>query len=180
MTRCVAFLRGVNVGGRNKVPMAELRALMTELGHEDVRTHLQSGNAVFTSAETDTERLARDLERAIADRFGFPVRCTVRSADELRAVVERCPFDPGEHDPAKLTVTFLTEPPRGPAWEKPDPDAHAPETFRLGEREIYAYSPGGLGRSKLMPVLSRLGEDLGATTRNWNTVTKLLALAEER
>lgn len=179
MTRYVALLRGVNVGGHNKVPMASLRELMTGLGHADVRTLLQSGNAVFTSAGTDASALARGLEGAIASRFGFEVRCTVRSAAELRDTVERCPFRPDDHDPAKLTVTFLAGPADSGTWGRLDPADYAPEQFRVGEREIYAHSPDGLGRSKLMPVLSRTGRDLGATTRNWNTVSRLLAMAEE-
>ena len=179
MTRYVAFLRGVNVGGHNKVPMASLRELLSGLGHTDVSTLLQSGNAVFTSPETDASAIAVELERAVADRFGFEVRCTVRTAAELLAIAERCPFRPDDHDPAKLTVTFLAGPADPATWNRLDPAAYAPDQLRLGEREIYAYSPDGLGRSKLMPLIGRTGRDLGATTRNWNTVTKLIATARE-
>ncbi|MCM2576908.1 DUF1697 domain-containing protein [Streptomyces meridianus] len=177
MTTYAAFLRGVNVGGHNKVPMAALRDLLSGLGYADVRTLLQSGNAVFTSTGTDASAIALELERAVADRFGFDVRCTVRTAAELRAVADRCPFRPDGHDPAKLTVTFLAGPADPTTWDRIDPAAYGPDEFRLGEREIYAYTPGGLGRSKLMPVIDRTGRNLGATTRNWNTVTKLIAMA---
>lgn len=179
MTRFVAFLRGVNVGGHNKVPMAALRELLAGLGHADVRTLLQSGNAVFTSPGSDASAIALELERAVVERFGFEVRCTVRTAAELRDIADRCPFRPDGHDPAKLTVTFLAGPADPATWDRIDPAAYGPDEFRVGEREIYAYSPDGLGRSKLMPVLGRTGRDLGATTRNWNTVTKLIAMAGE-
>ncbi|GAB2915093.1 DUF1697 domain-containing protein [Streptomyces mayteni] len=174
-----ALLRGINVGGHRKVPMAELRLLLTELGHGSARTHLQSGNAVFTAPAADPAAVAAAIEEAIAERFGFRVDCLVLGRDELRAAVERCPFPAAELDPAKLVVVFLT----GPAAEHPvadtDPARWAPDEFRVGERELFAWFPDGMGRSKLGEALSRPGRGLTATARNWRTVTTLVALADE-
>ncbi len=175
-TAYAALLRGINVGGHKKVPMAELRALLTELGHGDPRTYLQSGNAVFTAPEAPPGRLAEELERAIAGRFGFDVGCLVLSRAELRAAADRCPFPAAELDPAKLVVLFLDAPASAHAVAERDPAPFAPDEFRLGEREIFAYFPGGMGRSKLGQVLSSPGRGHTATARNWRTVTRLLEL----
>ncbi|MGP3970701.1 DUF1697 domain-containing protein [Streptomyces sp. 6N223] len=175
-TAYAALLRGVNVGGHNKVPMAELRALLTELGHGDVRTYLQSGNAVFTAPPRPEAELAAELERAIAERFGFDIGCLVLSRAELRAVAARCPFPAAELDPARLLVVFLDVPPDRHPVCRADPARFAPDEFRLGEHEIFAYFPGGMGRSKLGQALSTPGKDFTATARNWRTVTRLLEL----
>jgi uncharacterized protein (DUF1697 family) len=175
-TAYAALLRGVNVGGHKKVPMAELRALLTEMRHGDVRTYLQSGNAVFTAPERPTGELAADLERAIAERFGFSVGCLVLTRPELRAVAARCPFPAADLDPARLIVVFLDAPPAAHPVNQGDPARFAPDEFRLGEREIFAYFPGGMGGSKLGQALSAPGKDFTATARNWRTVTRLLEL----
>lgn len=103
MTMYAALLRGINVSGHKKVPMAELRTLLTELGHGDVRTHLQSGNAVFSSASDDENALAAELERAIEKRFGFPVPCLVRDGGYLAAVAAACPFPAAELEGKRCT-----------------------------------------------------------------------------
>lgn len=178
MTSYVALLRGINVGGHKKVPMAALRELLTGLGHGEVRTHLQSGNAVFTSAEQDPAVLVDELERAIEDRFGFEVRCIVLSAAELRAAADRNPFPPSSFEPSKLVVLFLSSPPDLGRLGTIDAGKYRPDDFRPGEREIFVHCPGGLGTSKLMPVLGKATGDAVATARNWNTVVKLLAMSE--
>ncbi|MGP4002146.1 DUF1697 domain-containing protein [Streptomyces sp. 8N706] len=178
MTTYVALLRGINVGGQKKVPMAALRELLTGLGHGAVRTHLQSGNAVFTSPEKDPRLLARDLEQALAGRFGFEVSCIVLSAAELRAAAGRNPFPPSSFEPSKLVVTFLSAPPDAGRLSTIDASAYLPDEFRIGEREIFVHCPQGLGTSKLMPVLAKATADVVATARNWNTVLKLMAMTE--
>ncbi|MFC5803398.1 DUF1697 domain-containing protein [Streptomyces formicae] len=175
------LLRGINVGGHRKVPMAELRALLTELGHGGVRTYLQSGNAVFTSAERDEDALASGIGRAIEQHFGFTVDCIVRGGPYLRGVMDDCPFPAAELEGRQLHVTYLSEP-IAPARLAPvDAAAFLPEEFRLGERVLYLYAPDGLGRSKLAEALARpsLFKGIVATTRNWNTVAKLAELTAE-
>src|SRR5215510_5248075 len=109
-TTYAALLRGVNVGGNRKVPMAELRTLLTGLGHRAVRTYLNSGNAVFTSDDDDQDALAAALEEAIGKHFGFTVACMVRSGAYLRAVADACPFPADELEGRQLHVTFYSAP----------------------------------------------------------------------
>ncbi|MFF5563920.1 DUF1697 domain-containing protein [Streptomyces sp. NPDC012623] len=181
-TRYAALLRGINVSGHRPVPMGDLRALLSELGHGDVRTHLQSGNAVFTSASDDETALAAALERAIEGRFGFGVDCLVRSAAYLRAVAEACPFPAGTLEGRQLHCTFYSGEIGPERFASVDPAAYLPEEFRLGDRVLYLYAPDGLGRSKLAQALSRpaLSKGVTATSRNWNTVAKLVEMTSGR
>ncbi|WP_317446045.1 DUF1697 domain-containing protein [Streptomyces collinus] len=178
MTTYAALLRGINVGGSRKVPMAELRTLMTGLGYDGVRTHLQSGQAVFTTGRGDEGSLAAELARAVEERFGFPVDVIVRDHAYLRAVVAGCPFPAAELEPRQLHVTYFSAPVTAERFAGIDPAAHLPEEFRLGDRCLYLYAPDGVGRSKLAEALGRprTGKGLVATSRNWNTVTKLVEL----
>ncbi|MFC3997838.1 DUF1697 domain-containing protein [Nocardiopsis sediminis] len=177
MTVYVALLRGVNVGGRRKIAMADLRAVLTGLGHTGVTTLLQSGNAVFTAPGTagGEDAVAAAIEERLATGLGLDVDVMVRTAAHLRRVVDDIPFD--VRDPAKCAVCFLKAPPDPGRLAALDPEAFAPEEMVPGERELYLYLPDGLGRAKLTPLLARrLGTP--ATVRNWNTTTRLLALAE--
>ncbi|MEV7084640.1 DUF1697 domain-containing protein [Streptomyces sp. NPDC093085] len=178
-TTYVALLRGINVGGHRKLPMADLRALLTGLGHGAVRTHLQSGNAVFTSDSEDERGLAAGLERAIEERFGFTVDCLVRSAAYLSAVADACPFPAGELAGKQLHLICLSGPADPERFASLDPAGYLPEEFRLGDRALYLYAPDGLGRSKLGEALGRPAffRGMTVTSRNWNTVTKLIEMA---
>ncbi|GAA3826396.1 DUF1697 domain-containing protein [Streptomyces chiangmaiensis] len=172
-----ALLRAVNVGGK-KVPMAELRTLMEGLGHDRVRTYLQSGQAVFASRDTDEDSLAAELSKAIEKHFGFSVGVIVRDHAYLKAVAEACPFPAAELDAKQLHVTYFSVPVDAARYAEIDRAAFLPEEFRLGDRSLYLHAPIGLGRSKLAEHLSRprLIKGLTATTRNWNTVVKLVEL----
>ncbi|WP_030421835.1 DUF1697 domain-containing protein [Streptomyces sp. NRRL F-5065] len=177
-TMYAALLRGVNVGGNRKVPMADLRALLTDLGHTDVRTHLQSGQAVFAAARGDEESLAAELARAVGERFGFPVDVIVRDHAYLRSVIDDCPFPAATLEARQLHVTYFSGPVDTERFAEIDRTAHLPEEFRLGDRALYLYAPEGLGRSRLADILARprLTKGLVATSRNWNTVVKLAEL----
>lgn len=178
MTTYAALLRGINVGGSKKVPMADLRALLTGLGHEGVATYLQSGNAVFTSDHGDEDAHAAGITTAIEKHFGFTVDVLVRDHAYLEAVREACPFPAAELEGKQLHVTYLSETVDATRFEGIDQPAFLPEEFRIGDRVLYLYAPEGLGRSKLAETLSRprLLKGLVATTRNWNTVVKLAEL----
>lgn len=178
MTTYAALLRGINVGGNRKLPMADLRALLDTLGHTGVRTHLQSGQAVFTTDRGDEESLAWELARAIEDRFGFPVDVLVRDHAYLAEVVRACPFPAAELEARQLHVTYFSAPVTPDRYAHLDQVALLPEGFRLGDRCLYLYAPDGLGRSKLAEGLGRprAAKDLVATSRNWNTVVKLAEL----
>ncbi|MEV8549099.1 DUF1697 domain-containing protein [Streptomyces glaucescens] len=182
MTTYAALLRGINVGGSKKIPMADLRALLESLGHDGVRTHLQSGQAVFAAGHGDEDTLAAELSRAIEKRFGFPVDVIVRDHAYLKRVADACPFPAADLEPRQLHVTYFSAPVDEERFAGIDRAAHLPEEFRLGERALYLYAPDGLGRSRLADVLSRprLTAGLVATTRNWNTVLKLVELTAPR
>lgn len=173
-----ALLRGVNLGRHHKLAMADLRMLLTELGLGEVRTYLQSGNAVFTAAGADETALARKLGQAIGARFGFGCAVVVRDHDYLRAVAEACPFPAASLDGTQLHVTFLSEATGESRLSPADAARFMPEQVRYGDRVRYLYTPEGLGRSKLAEALARSGPPEGviATTRNWNTVAKLVEL----
>ncbi|MFJ2739870.1 DUF1697 domain-containing protein [Streptomyces sp. NPDC087440] len=177
--RYAALLRGINVGGGKKLPMAELRELLAELGHTDVSTLLASGNAAFTTDSAASEdALARDLEKAIEKRFGFTVACLVRDHAYLSAVADACPFPAAELEGRQLHANFASAPLDAERYAGLDPAAYLPEEFRLGDRVLYLYAPNGLGRSKLAEALAKpaLNKGLTVTSRNWNTVVKLVEL----
>jgi uncharacterized protein (DUF1697 family) len=179
MATYVVLLRGVNVGASTRFPMQTFRALLEDLGGTRVRTHLQSGNALFDHGPGSPERLAGLLRERIVAEFGRVVPCVVLSAADLRDVVERNPFDMAGAGiiPARFLVTFLSGPVDPARVRDLDPAAFAPEEFRTGERVVYVHCPDGVQKAKLSHSFweKRLG--LTATARNWNTVTKLADLA---
>ncbi len=174
-TTYAALLRGINVGGSRKVPMADLRTLLTDLRYGDVRTYLQSGQAVFSSDHGDEESLAAEITDAVEQHFGFGVDVIVRDHAYLESIVEACPFPAADLEPRQLHVTYLSAPVTPERFAAIDQAAFLPEEFRLGDRALYLYAPNGLGRSKLAEQLSkpRVTKGVIATTRNWNTVVKL-------
>jgi uncharacterized protein (DUF1697 family) len=178
MARQIALLRGINLGSNRRVSMPELRALLDDRGYAGVRTLLQSGNIVLTS-RARAATLERDLRAHIADGLGIDCDVVVRTRDELAAVIERNPLGDVADDPKRYTVAFLGgEPDPAGVAEIAAADV-APERFAADGRELYTWHPGGIQQSQLAKLLTpkRLGVTL--TVRNWNTVTKLLALADE-
>lgn len=177
MTTWVALLRGINVGGGNKVEMARLRALAEGLGHSDVRTYINSGNLIFASAETDRAALARALERAIADEFGLEIPVLVVEAGRLRAVAEALPDDWVNGQERKCDVLFL--------FDSHDRPGIVDELAAKPEIDDVRYVPGAVLWKVDRPNLTRSGlmklagskQYRGMTLRNANTVRKLAALA---
>ena len=187
MASHVALLRGINVGGRNKIPMADLREVVTSLGHTGVTTYIQSGNVLFSTAETDTAKLAAALESAIAERFGIWASVVVLSRGELAAMLAGNPY-PDEPNPRLVHVVFLNGEPPPDLLER---IKAAPSTVAgKGSRDtvtatgpaLYLHTPDGFGTSELAQVLLRTAGQAGtaATARNWATATKLLSLCEEQ
>jgi uncharacterized protein (DUF1697 family) len=179
MGAMICLLRGVNVGGHNKCPMEALRAMCAELKLENARTLIQSGNVVFSTKETDPARLAERFQRAFEKKFGFRAGVVMRTAGEMKAAVAGNPFPRrAAEEPGKLMVMFLAEKPGKGAQERLAKMPREREELRLAGREIYIYFPEGAGRSRL--AWSTIGDALGTvgTGRNWNTVTKLLEMAE--
>ena len=174
----VALLRAVNLAGRNKVSMPELRSSLTSLGLQDVVTYIQSGNVVFRSPTGDREKIATRMERQIAEAFGVSPTVLLRTPSELVKIAEGNPFLKGGADRSKLHVVFLADGPAEDAVARLDSGRSPPDELRVRGSEIYLHLPNGSGRSKftLDYFERRLG--VAATARNWNTVLKLLALTE--
>ncbi|MFI8769973.1 DUF1697 domain-containing protein [Streptomyces sp. NPDC053792] len=183
MTKTYAvLLRGINVSGHRKVPMAELRSLLEGLGHTDVRTYLQSGNAVFTTdSGAGEDELRAAIEDAIEERFDFRVDCLVRDGDYLAAAADACPFPAAEVKGKELHAFFCSGPVNSDRFAAIDREAYLPEDFALGDRVLYLYVPDGLGTSRLAPVISRpsVMKGLVTTARNWNTMLKLIEMTQE-
>jgi uncharacterized protein (DUF1697 family) len=180
MPAIISMLRAVNVGGHNKVKMDALRALYRSLKLRDPQTYVQSGNVIFTTDEPDLLLLAKRIQSAIERKFGFRTDVVLRTASELRGVIARNPFAKRRGiEPGKLLVAFLAADPAPEAREKLLGIKTDPEELRLDGREIYIYYPNGQGRSKLSwPVIERTLNTPG-TGRNWNSVTKMLEIAEK-
>ncbi|MGO9519218.1 MAG: DUF1697 domain-containing protein [Candidatus Korobacteraceae bacterium] len=177
----ISMLRGVNVTGYNKIPMEALRQLYESLGLRAAQTYIQSGNVVFKSNAKDLSTLAKRIEDAIEKKFSFRPAVTLRTTAELKSVIARNPFaERREIEPGKLLVNFFltTEPGAEMRSEILRLKAGHPEELAFGSRELYIYFPDGQGRSKLWPAIDRALKKSG-TGRNWNTVTKLLDMAEK-
>jgi uncharacterized protein (DUF1697 family) len=177
MARLVVLLRGINIGSRNRISMPELRKALEDAGYEEVRTYLQSGNVVLSSTAS-AKKVAHECEGLIADRFGLEIAVVARTRSELAKVVDRNPLARLAKDPKRYQVSFLeTKPSAKIVRELEDVAADNEEVVGIG-REIYAWHPAGVARSRLWAKLA--GKNLGvtATARNWTTVTKLLELAD--
>jgi uncharacterized protein (DUF1697 family) len=177
VSRQVVLLRGINLGPRNRVAMGELRTALEHAGFEDVKTYLQSGNVVLSS-KAKPEQTARKVRRAISDGFGLDIAVVVRTGAQLARVVARDPLGDVATDPKRYQVSFLDGTLPAASKRKLEQARLESEQFVVRGREIYAWHPAGVARSKLWSALA--GRDLGvtATARNWTTVTKLLELVE--
>ncbi len=173
MTRYALLLRGVNVGTKNSLPMAELRAMLTRIGCSDVQTYVQSGNAVLAT-ELGAAALTKEIEAALERYMGRPIATTLRTEKQLEAIVDGNPFAKVATNPACLCVTFLSTAPTkaevAPLYE----EDFGPELFRAAGKEIYSWHPNGQGRSPLAAAIDGLPLRGAVTRRNWNTVVKLL------
>jgi uncharacterized protein (DUF1697 family) len=176
MSTFAALLRGINVGGKSRVPMAELRSALSSLGFEDVVTYIQSGNVVFRSPRGNAKEVATRIEKEVAKRFGVNAAVLIRTPPELAEIADANPFLSAESDLTKLHVVFLDGRPGARAAAQLDPARSPPDEFRLSGREIYLHLPNGFGRSKL--TIDYFERRLGATAtaRNWKTLLGLLQL----
>jgi uncharacterized protein (DUF1697 family) len=174
--RQIVLLRGINIGPNNRIAMPALRELLAGAGFEDVVTYLQSGNVVVSS-DHEPERLARDCEALIADAFELSIPVVVRTRAQLAAVVKRDPLGDVADQSKLYQVSFCASEPDAEAVGKAAERAVDGERMLVHGREIYAWFPHGIARSKLATQLAKQGLGTTATARNWTTVTKLLELA---
>jgi len=180
MAVIISMLRGVNVGGHNKIKMDALRALYESMGLRDVQSYVQSGNVVFRTKKRDLPRLAKRIQDGIERRFGFRPDLVLRTCAELRDTIRRSPFANRRGiEPSKFLVTFLVSEPGAEARENARRIKTDPEELRIDGREVYIYFPNGMGRPKMSwPMIERTLGTSG-TGRNWNSVNKLLEIAEK-
>jgi uncharacterized protein (DUF1697 family) len=178
MSKMVAMLRGVNVGGHNKIKMTELKSLCESLGFTNVQTYIQSGNVVFESKERGDEKLGKKIGSAIEKKYGFCPEVIVRTTEEMREIVKRNPFAKrSDVEPSKLLVVFLSSDP-GKAARNAVGAIEAKEELKPAGSEIYIYFPDGQGKSKLkFGLVEKASGKIAWTGRNWNTVEKLLELS---
>lgn len=173
--RHLVMPRGINVGTRNRVPMAELRAKLAGAGCTDVVTLLQSGNVILTSPESTPAGTAELVEKVLASDFGVPVRCIARTAEQIQAVLAANPLREVADDGARYLVSFLSQPPDPAGVERLLATDFAPEVLAVKGSEAYVWTPEGVKAMKLS--YTYLEKQLGvvATARNWNTVEKIAA-----
>lgn len=179
MAAFVALLRGVNVGKGNRVPMADLRALLVDLGFDDVATLLNSGNAVFTGPTTSAARHAAAIAAGLTTRLGVSVPVIVKSAADLEAIVAGSPLAAPPADPSRVLVAFTQDTKALDGLAPVASMVTPPERFVVGAHAAYLHCPNGILQSKAgEALLGKAGR--AATTRNWATTLKLLALVRER
>jgi uncharacterized protein (DUF1697 family) len=180
MAVIISMLRGVNVGGHNKIKMDALRALYESLKLRNAQTYVQSGNVIFRTNERDLASLSKRIQNAIQRKFGIRPNVILRTTSELRDVIARNPFAKRRGiEPSKVLVTFLADDPGAEARDRILQMNFDPEELRIDGREIYIYFPNGIGRSRLSWAAIEKTLKTPGTGRNWNSVTKMLEIAEE-
>lgn len=179
MSAMVALLRGINVGGPSRrLPMADLRRVVEDLGHGSVSTYIQSGNVVFDGGDRRPADVAAELHDALLDTTGIDTRVAVRTLAEMEAAVAANPFVDRTDDPTRLHVAFHLTPGVTPDLGWYDPDTYAPEELATADGCTYLHLPGGMGRSRLATELGKRGRGADdGTVRNWRTVVKLTEMA---
>jgi uncharacterized protein (DUF1697 family) len=176
MPTYVSLLRGINVSGRNRISMADLRALYETHGHDEVSTYVQSGNVVSHSKVRSAATVGRAIERAIADDLGLDVTVLVRTPAQLATLVDANPLIRDGVDPAKLHVTFLASKPARAAVAALAGRRYAPDECEVVGDAVYVVCPNGYGRTKINNTYLERVLGVAATTRNWKTVNQLLEL----
>jgi uncharacterized protein (DUF1697 family) len=178
MNRYALLIRGINVGTKNSLPMANLRAMLEEIGCSQVRTYVQSGNAVFATTLAKTA-LTKRVEAALERFMGRPIATVLRSQRELEAILDANPFGETASHPAYLCVTFLAQKPSKSELAPLYASEFAPELFHVAAKEIYSWHPNGQGKSRLAATIGKLPVRGAVTTRNWNTVEKVYAMLSD-
>jgi uncharacterized protein (DUF1697 family) len=175
-----AFLRGINVSGKNLIKMTELANGFNALGYHEVATYIQSGNVVFSTVTNSPVLLAGQISEMIRERFGYEVTVLIRDAGELAALLANNPFTAVQgYDPAKLYFTLLQNEPDAEYADVIDPGNYLPEEFHLAGKTCYLYAANGAGKSKLSNNFFEVKWKVIATTRNLRTMEKMLSMMRE-
>lgn len=178
--RYVALLRGINVSGQKMVKMDALKKTFEDIGFKSIKTYIQSGNVVFDYEGIETTEIVNMIEKKINDVFGFSVNTIVRSGVEIEDIIKSNPFIKEENvEIDKLHVTFLKELPQASIISSLELKKEEEEKFSIISKEVYLYLPNGYGRTKLNNNIFEKKLKTSATTRNWNTINKLLQMVKE-
>ena len=173
-----ALLRGINVGGKNKVSMGPLAEVFTGAGCAEVQTYIQSGNVVFLAAPASAKRMPSLVSQRIRERFGFEVPVVIRTAEELGRVASNNPFLRSGVDTSSLSVGFLADAPDARRIAALDPNRSAGDAFQVVGRHVYLHLPNGVARTKLTNRYFDAALATVSTFRNWRTVLKLVEMTE--
>jgi uncharacterized protein (DUF1697 family) len=174
----VALLRSVNIGGYGRIPMNELRSSFEKLGYADVTTYIQTGNVLFSSTSKSEPKIVNAIEERLDEDFGESPAVILRSVPELLRVAKASPFARSGANPARHHVTFLATSPASAALAAFDPPPSGQDEVVVDGREVYVHTPNGYAETKYTGSFLERRLGVVSTTRNWNTVTKLCALAE--
>ncbi len=177
MKKYICLLRGINVGGRNRLKMEDLRNFLNRIGLKQVQTYIQSGNAVFSSEQSEAE-LEKEIKAGISNAFDLEIQVFVRSPQHFRKVLEACPLDHKTIPENRLMITFFSKTPDSELIHKILEGDYGRDVIHFKSDTSYFYSPDGYGRSKLSNNFLESKLKVSATTRNWKTVEKLLSMSE--
>jgi uncharacterized protein (DUF1697 family) len=175
---CITLLRGINVGGKNLLPMKELVVLIEAIGATHVKTYIQSGNAIFQIQASHFNSVASRIENKILEHKGFKANVSVLKSGEMEKVMAKNPFPDAVYQPQFLHLYFLSAKPPSPDFGKVESLKAETEQFSLIDKVFYLHAPEGIGRSKLAAHVEKL-MGVQATARNWRTVSKILSLAHD-
>ncbi len=179
MPTYIAILRGINVTGHNKLPMADLRSQLTKLGYENIQTYIQSGNVMFECKQTKPEELAEQIAQLIKKAWNYDVPVIVFEPDYLEVVIKSSPFMNGRSaDITKLLITFLAEEPQTENIERLKSYDYQPDEIVIDKKVVYLFCPNGYGKTKYSNNFIENKLKVAATTRNWKTCNKLLEMAK--
>jgi len=177
MKTYIALLRGINVGGHRKMPMAELRDLLTKIGLSNVKTYIQSGNVIFKVAETNVNKMEKSIQKSIADYFGFEVSVMVRTREQMQKIFDNCPFS--EDKKINSYFAILSHSPDKELVQKAYEKTYENEEYHITNDCLYFYSEKGYGNAKFSLNYFERKLKVNATARNYKTMLKLLSLSAE-
>ena len=177
MTNYIAILRGINVGGRRKILMANLRKLFQGSGFDDIQTYIQSGNVLFTAVEEDAYKLSLSIEDQIRSKYGFEVPVIIRTVNEIEQAVSNNPFLKKDIEIERLYLTFLKETPTAEKLTAIKSFDYTPDTFEIIGKDVFGFCAGKYSETKYSNQFFEKQLSVQATTRNWKTVLKLLEMA---
>lgn len=179
MNKRIAILRGINVGGKRKILMTDLKSMFENMKFSNVNTYIQSGNVFFeVKKDIGNSEVAKKIEEAIEDKFGFDVPVIVKTPKEIEKAINRNPFYKDGVDIVHLHLTFINEEPTKENQEKTESYNCEPDKFEIKERDVFIYCEGKYHQSKLTNNFFEKKLKVKATTRNWKTVLKLYELSK--